>query len=149
YAVQRTWSNKAIAASDDPCVPAPAPSAAPFFAAVPVLSDTVKVTSYGQTILTKGASIAVGQSKTIDVVLYSDAPVGPWTIAAADAPYYGVPPTQQHLSFAFDETHGTNGDHVKLTITVQSYDAQSGAAPFVVTSTIGQHTNTWFGVVGQ
>ena len=35
YVVQRSWSNKAAAASHNPCVPAPDPSSQPYFNVAP------------------------------------------------------------------------------------------------------------------
>lgn len=148
YVVQRIWSNAAITAGHDPCIPAPQDEV--YFNSVPVLGDDVSVTSYGQPTTTKGLSIPVGQTRTVDVVLYSDGPTGgPWTLTAADAPSYGIPPGTHNLSLVFDPPQGRNGDHVKLTITVNAYDPQTGAAPFMITSTLGQRQNTWFGLAGK
>jgi hypothetical protein len=148
YTVQRTWSNSSIAAGHDPCVPAPSDVA--YFNSVPATADMVTISDYGQSSATRGVSIPVGQSKVIELSLYSDAPTpGPWTLSAADAPYYGIPATTHNLTFAFDKTQGQNGDHVALTITANAYDAQIGGAPFMIVSTLGQRTSTWFGVAGK
>jgi hypothetical protein len=150
YLVQRIWSNAAIKAGHDPCVPAPAPAETPYFNSVPELDDSVVISNYGTPTTTKGVSIPVGQSKTIPLWLYSDGPTaGPWTVSAVDAPYYGVAATTHNLTFAFDRTQGQNGDRIELTITVNAYDSQIGGAPFMITSTLGQQSNTWFGVAGK
>jgi hypothetical protein len=150
FTVQRIWSNASITAGHDPCVPALAPAASPYFNSVPELDDTVTITSYGRPTKTKGVYLLPGQSKTISLWLYSDAPtVGPWTVSAVDAPYYGIPATTHNLTFAFDKTQGQNGDRIQLTITVNGYDPQVGGAPFMITSTLGQQSNTWFGVVAR
>ena len=108
------------------------------------------ITDYSQPSTTKGVSIPVGQKKTIALWLYSDGPTpGPWTVTAVDAPYYGIPATTHNLSFAFDRTQGQNGDRIELTITANDYDATLGGAAFMLTSTLGPRSNTWFGVVGK
>jgi hypothetical protein len=154
YVVQRCWSNAAGAASHDPCVPAYPGEV--YFNAAPTLSDNVTLKTTGPTgnpttIATKGASIAVGASKTIDLSLYSDAPTsGPWTVTAVNkAMFFDQSPVAENLTFAFDKSQGQNGDHLKLTITVKSYEASLGGAGFEIVSTIGSHTHTWEGVVGQ
>jgi hypothetical protein len=148
FTVQRIWSNAAVKAGHDPCVPAPAE--VPYFNTVPELDDSVVITNYGQPTTTKGVNSNPGQSKTISLWLYSDGPTaGPWTVSAVDAPYYGIPATTHNLTYSFDKTQGQNGDRIRLTITVNGYDSQIGGAPFMITSTLGQQSNTWFGVVAR
>ncbi|HEY8091526.1 MAG TPA: hypothetical protein VIF09_26860, partial [Polyangiaceae bacterium] len=81
FTVQRTWSNQLAKASHDPCAPNYPGEA--FFDSAPVLNENVTFTSQfiGGTVNTKGVTIPVGQSKTIEVDLFSDAATsGPWTV---------------------------------------------------------------------
>ena len=81
--MQRTWSNKAAPAGHDPCVPA-LPGEV-YFNAAPVLNDNITVDVIGQTSRCKGVKIAVGETKTIEIDLFSDAATGgPWTVAVQD-----------------------------------------------------------------
>jgi hypothetical protein len=145
YVVQRTWSNAAILAGHDPCVPAPNEV---YFNAVPELVDQVTVTAFGgQALGVMGASIPVGSSKVVMLDLISDGDTaGPIAVDArqtrsgmGQAPY---------LSFSFDRLEGLNGE--KIQMTVNSLNASPrGAAYFVVTASVGLVTHSWYGVVDQ
>src|SRR2546423_11159635 len=74
HTVQRTWNNNATATGADPCQPA-LPGEV-YFNAVPVLNDVVNFNFQGQSGQTKGVSIPIGQSKTIDVDLFTEAAMG-------------------------------------------------------------------------
>jgi hypothetical protein len=147
--VQRTWSNLLAKESHDPC--APDLPGVPYFNSAPVLSDTVSFTS-GLTgpITTKGAQIAVGKSKTIEVDLFSDGDTGgPWTVQADDVLYkyygsYGVP---QSLSFQWDRTQGVNGEKLHLTITVTQASIIGNGHAFMITSTLGTRVSVWPGLI--
>ena len=149
YTVQRTWSNVASTASHDPCIPN---LSGAFFDSAPVLPDSVTVTSplITGTVITKGITIPVGQSKTIEVDLFSDGDTnGPWTVAATDALYarfggYGIPNT---LSFQWDRMQGVNGEKLHLTITVTQTSIVGNGHEFVITSTQGSRTASWPGLV--
>ena len=148
-AVQRTWSNLLAAASHDPC--APDLAGLPFFDSAPVLTETVTFTSLlTGSITTRGVTIPVGQSKTIEVDLFSDSPTsGPWTVAADDLlnrDYASYFPTKT-LSFQWDRTQGTNGDKLHLTINVTGASFLGGAHAFVITSTLGTRHYQWPGIV--
>jgi hypothetical protein len=147
--VQRTWSNQLAAASHDPC--APDLVGLPFFQSAPVLDETVTFSS-GLTadVTTKGVTIPMGQSRTIEVDLFSDAPTGgPWTVTADDlvSKLFGRYGVAKSLSFAWDRTQGTNGEKLHLTITVTAASILGGAHAFVVTSTLGDRTYEWPGMV--
>jgi hypothetical protein len=142
YMVQRTWSNVAALAGHDPCQPA-LPGEI-FFNAVPTLADDVQVIDQGTFYPTKGANIAIGASKTIDVHLYSDDDVGAWIVDAKN-----LPRTASYLSFTWDRTIGQNGDTLHLTIHVAGTNADYGGDPFILSSTQGSTTNYWIGYVGQ
>lgn len=137
--VQRSWSNKAAKAGHDPCVPPLAKEV--YFAAAPALPDTITL-NFGQMVNTKGVKIPVGQSRTIDVDLFSDAPRGPWTVSAAETRASGT------LSFSWDATQGQNGDVLHLTIKVNNSN-QFGAAGFSIKSMdSGGYEHMWYGLVG-
>ncbi|HEV3189004.1 MAG TPA: hypothetical protein VGY54_00835, partial [Polyangiaceae bacterium] len=148
-AVQRTWSNQLAAASHDPC--APDRAGLPFFDSAPVLNETVTFTSaLTGSITTKGVKIPVGQSRTIEVDLFSDGPTGgPWTATADDLlnrDYASFFPTKT-LSFQWDRTQGTNGEKLHLMITVTGASFLGGAHAFVITSTLGTRRYQWPGIV--
>jgi hypothetical protein len=143
FTVQRTWSNKAAAAGQDPCVPA---MAGTYFNAAPQAADQITFTNAGQSSKFKGIQIPVGSSKTIPVVIYSDAPTDVITLGALDNA--AVRGGAQQLTFAWDKTTGRNGDVVHLTITAVAM-GQYGIAPFLVTSTYNGRTTYSGGVVGQ
>jgi hypothetical protein len=124
----------------------------PFFQSAPVLGEEVTFTPLPNSgsLVTKGITIPVGQSATVEVDLFSDAPTsGPWTVTAGDLlsrafGSYGVTPT---LSFSWDKTQGSNGDKLHLTITVTGASLFGGAHAFVVTSTLDGRYYEWPGVV--
>jgi hypothetical protein len=148
YPVQRTWSNLLAQGSHDPCTPA---ISGAFFDAAPVLTESVTLNSaITGSITTKGVTIPVGQSKTIEVDLFSDGDTGgPWQVTADDLLYkyygsYGFPKT---LSFAWDRTQGQNGEKLHLTVTVTAASLIGGGHAFMITSTKGQRQAVWPGLV--
>jgi hypothetical protein len=148
HQVQRTWSNASAAASHDPCVPG---ITGAFFDSAPVLPETVTFTSsITGTITTKGVTIPVGQSKTIEVDLFSDGDTGgPWTVTADDvlSKYYGSYGLQKTLDFAWDRTQGQNGEKLHLTVTVTTASIIGGGHAFMITSTKGTRQAVWPGLV--
>jgi hypothetical protein len=147
YFVQRSWSNMMAAAGKDPCAPLLSPPDVYFNSAL-VVTDDVPVPFFGTTLMGKGVKIPVGQSKTIDVDLFSEAPTaGPWTLKVVD--YNEAYNGKANLTFSLDQSTGMNGDVRKLTITVVAADATLGAEPFWIESTLGNASNFWMGMVGQ
>ncbi|HEY3819286.1 MAG TPA: hypothetical protein VGL81_19085 [Polyangiaceae bacterium] len=142
YTVQRTWSNAAVAAGRDPCQPEL--DGETFFNAVATLTDTVHVGNGALVATTLGVAIAPGTSRTVDVTLYSEGDVGPWTVSAESIPVGG-----SSLTFAWDKTTGNNGDTLHLTITANYGDSSYGGEPFLIVSTLGAETNYWLGYAGQ
>jgi len=139
--VQRIWSNANAKAGHNPCVPT---NGTPYFNAMPVLADSVTITGLGTT---QGVSIPIGQSKTIEVDLFSDAPTsGPWTVSATDLG--GEQQGNTELSFAWDRTTGQNGEKLHLTITAVA-KSQYGAEAFIIDSQLGASHNFWAGIVGN
>lgn len=149
YLVQRTWSNKAAAASLDPCEPA---GLTPYFNAAAVLNDAVNVGGAA----TKGVKIAKGATGTVTLDLYSSGPTsGPWTVQAVDGMGFFGGPAELSLSFAggtSDTTTGKNGDKLTLNIKVLTADP-SGGELFLLVNTLGAGMNApqtyWIGLVGQ
>jgi hypothetical protein len=144
YRVQRPWSNVAVREGRDPCQPE-LPGEV-FFNSVPLLTDTVSVLYGGQTFSTLGAKIAAGASKTIPVQLYSEGPVGPWTVSAVAIDSMGI---STDLTFGWDHASGQNGDTLYLTITAGTIDPMFGGDFFIIESTIGSTTNYWVGYVSN
>jgi hypothetical protein len=145
YDVQRSWSNAAAAASHDPCVPAPP---GPYFNAAPVLPDlvTVDLGSMGN-LETQGVRIPVGQSQTIDIVLYSDGPTtAPWNVEALDLATLESKPAA--LDLQLDATSGKNGDVLHLTIKPLQAEP-NGIEAFYVASALGGRSTLWVGLVSN
>ncbi|HEY1960154.1 MAG TPA: hypothetical protein VGH28_31310 [Polyangiaceae bacterium] len=142
--VQRVWSNAAAAAGHDPCEPN---GASPYFNSAPVLADTITLYVSGQAVKTNGVKLLAGQSTTIELDLYSDAPTsGPWKISVLDltSAFFGGKPA---LSFTLDQTTGQNGDVRQLTI--QSLRNVSGGAPFWIQNDLGTTTTVWVAAVNN
>ena len=139
--VTRSWSNASAKAGHDPCVPT---DGTPYFNSMPVLGESVNV---GGQFNSKGVKIPVGSSKTIEVDLFSDAATsGPWSVDVTDsATLQGQTP---ELEFSWDRTSGVNGEKLHLTITVDKA-SQYNAEGFIISSTLGDRTNTWVGLVAN
>jgi hypothetical protein len=142
FLLSRGWSNKAAAAGNmDPCEPDIRPGQ-PFVGAYPSMPDTVSI----QGATGPGVVIPVGQSKTIDVGLFTFEPTADFTVQARQA-HDVNPPT---LTFAWDTTTGHNGDTLHLTITSVS-QGQGGYETFAIQAylpgTVDTQKNVWAGVV--
>ena len=125
FAVQRAWSNAAAAAGKNPCVPA-APTA-PYYNTLPVLTEDVPMAfaSFDWSAMTKGVTVHVGESKTIDLALFSDRKTDAWKIEVYDwAALEGRP---AELAVHLDDPSGKNGDVRKLTITALHAGADGGS----------------------
>ncbi len=146
YQVQRIWSNAAVKAGSDPCIPSPQGDV--YVNAIPETSDEFTVTSRGQTYTYKGVSIPVGQSKTVVLDLVSSAPTSaPFTVEVIDSNQLFNPSATPVLKFALDKTQGVNGDKINLTITVASSPRGNNEA-FLIVSKNGTQDHFWIGVVG-
>jgi hypothetical protein len=146
YAVQRVWNNAAAASGHDPCI-VQQPGHV-YFNAAPVLTDDVRVRdNFGALKTTKGVKLAIGETKTIEVDLFSDAPMGAWTVGAIEP--FAATPTAHHLTLAWDRTIGTNGDKLHLTITALSKDPQFNGELLMITSRLGNQRTFWSVFVGQ
>jgi hypothetical protein len=144
YMLQRSWSNAAAKAGTDPCVPVP--DNGPYFNAYAILSDPITL-QYGGPWDTRGVSIAVGESKTIPVVLHSQGPTaGPWTIKAWDMEDYLT--GTGNTTVSLDKDTGSDGDVLQLTIKVNSYDSNFGGAGFILESDLNGQDNLTMGAIG-
>jgi hypothetical protein len=146
--VQRAWSNAAAAAGKNPCVPAPA--GATYFNAAPVFEEDVPIglaaDAGGWSGVTRGVRLPVGESKTIEVDLFSEGPMPPWRVRAFDfARLEGRP---EELSLALDVESGQNGDKLHLTITAMRAGSDGGSR-FVLFSDDGQNDAFWIGYVAN
>jgi hypothetical protein len=143
YMVQQSWSNAAAKAGKDPCLPA---QPGPYFNAIGVLPDTLSIS--GVPFNTKGVKLKVGESKTIDVKLFSEGPTSkPISVKAIDYSYaVGGSST---LDLKLDKTSGMNGDTLKLTIKMLSLDSTTGADAFFLEADIDGQSNLWMGAVGN
>ena len=138
FQTSRIWSNAAALAGHDPCQPAPSD---PYFASIPDLTEEVSIPEYaeyganGKPVIggkTKGIQLAVGESKTIDLMLYSDGPTSsPWSIMPQEVSSTPV------LSLALDRQSGTNGERLHLTVTRNAKSPAGHGATFILYSYIG------------
>jgi hypothetical protein len=81
FTVQRIWSNKAVLAGHDPCVPA---ITAPFFNAAPELPDTGLFAYDIGTVNVSSAHIPVGGTGTVYLDVYSDGAMADWDVQVWD-----------------------------------------------------------------
>jgi hypothetical protein len=141
YAVQRSWSNASAMAGHDPCVPT-IPGQV-YFAGAPVLEDDINL---GQGFITKGISLAQGESKTIDVKLFSDGPTQPFSVIPDDVTY--LLGAGGSLGLELDEFEGQNGQTLHLTVTREE-PSQYGIEFFMLRAKLGNRENLWLGMVGN
>jgi len=168
--VQRLWSNRAAAESHDPCQPY---GLSPYFNSAPVLEDIVTATDLaGHKFSTRGVHIAVGQTRTLELDLFSDAPTTtPWKVEAVDTagfcgpnamvvfapgpppidggeppdagPFVTMgPPPPPCLTYSLDRDQGRNGDKLHLTVTVQ-HPLTSGSVLIVLQNTLDGARTQW------
>jgi hypothetical protein len=146
FAVQRTWSNDSAAAGHDPCVPA---MATPYLAAAPVLDEDITITTHSNMIMTKGISVPLNTSKTIEVDLFSDAPTDTdFQVVAYDtAGLFGGSPS---LSFQWvTGSTGHNGDKLQLMVTRTKMATNRGSELMLGVKDGGSITSMWWGYVGN
>jgi hypothetical protein len=95
-------------------------------------------------IATRGLVIPVGESRTIDVNLFSTAPTsGPWKVIPydLDAVVNGAAP---NLSLSLDKDTGESGDTLHLTIKSLTEDTGIGGAGFLLFSDLGEPGDAGF-----
>ena len=142
--VTRSWSNRAAAASENPCVPAPTGDV--YFNSAPVLGESFP---FGYpAVNASGVGIPPGKSKTIDLNLFSDSSAeGNWQVQVQTVSQFLMfgPAT---LQLSLDSASGQNGDVLHLTIAVPAA-TQPALDYFVVTSTNGGDKHIWVGMVDE
>lgn len=142
FLAQRSWSNAAAAAGHDPCLPA---LAEPFFAAAPIMLDDVPIDD-GTGTTTKGMKVPVGESRTVDIVLHSDAKTAAWRVDAKDSSaLFGG---DKELELTLDRQTGVSGDVLHLTIKALRPGAYGGSV-LVLQSTLGATSHVAFGFVAN
>ena len=144
FMVQRTWSNASAAAGHDPCVPVPS---TPYVHATTNLPDMTIDAGGGQTLVTRGIAVAVGETKVVEVDLSSDGDAPDWTVAAYDvASKYQMQAAELMLSL--DKTTGHKGDKLKLSITRLKAAGQFGVSELALQSSVnGVSVDTWWALV--
>ncbi len=126
FVVQRAWSNNSAKAGHNPCVPIP--SGEVYFNAAPAQgSDEI--------------DLKVGESKTIEIDAFSDAPMDEWQIHATDLARMTGGDTV--LDFAWDRSKVHNGSKPKLTITLTGRPS-GGYAQYVVVSVSSDGTTHYW-----
>jgi hypothetical protein len=162
YMVQRSWSNKAALAGQDPCVPPLAGEV--YFNAGPELDD-IPVTIDGESLSVKGVEIPVGKSKTIMLDLFSNASTsGPFSVHVDDGNYLNGGPQLLSFSAPPESTMpcptgaptgsvcvgGENGQKIPVTITVMTAGQGNQETFWVVSYQNGDaNENFWIGLVAN
>jgi hypothetical protein len=144
FMVQRTWSNVSAAAGHDPCVPV---LATPYVVATTNVPDITIDGGGGQSLVTRGVTVAVGESKVVEVDLYSDGDAPDWTVEAFDvASKFQMQPAE--LMLTLDRPTGHNGDKLMLTITRLKAAGQFGISELALRSSVsGVSVGSWFTLV--
>ena len=142
FDVQRLWSNASMLEGHDPCVPRSPET--PYFNSMPVLPDDIDFpVGHGTLVHTKGLQVPYGQTRVVELDLYSDADThAPWFLRFStldlDLSGFGNTP---HLRIAADRSTGQNGEKIYLSITRKS-QGTAGTIVFVV-STLGSTQVVW------
>jgi hypothetical protein len=124
FSVQRAWSNASALAGHDPCVPAPPD---PYFNVAPESGAQI-------------IYLAVGESRTIELDAWSDAPTAPWALSAADlGPNLGAGAA---LDLKLDKTTVGDGDKAHLTVTLTKKPTRPETA-YDLLSKGGGKTHHW------
>jgi hypothetical protein len=99
----------------------------------------------GYAYLLSGVPIPSGQSRTIELQLFSDRPTEPFQVEIKQGGGTVFPGTAGALTFTLDRDRGQNGDTLHLTIARSA----SGPQPFTITARLGERATAWFGIVGD
>jgi len=144
FFVQHQWSQRSAYAGHDPCQPS---TQSVFFAAAPVVGDSISFDlGWGPSTAT-GVKLAVGQKKTIDVKLVADGPfTGPIAVQAFDASVFG---DTSALDLELSPSQGNVGDTLSLTITRTGTSSEYPIEGFALVATSGSISRTWWGAVGD
>ncbi len=147
FYVQHTWVSHSAFQGHDPCQPV----TDTYFNAAPILPDVIAIPpdfGLGNGLTSTGIKIGVGQNKTIDVTLFSDASwTGTVTLDARDYAYFMGGPAA--LTFNFSKNTAHVGDTVQLTINRVGTNQQFGLEPFVIRSSSQGQREQWWTLVGD
>jgi hypothetical protein len=149
YAIQRTWSNAAAAASTDPCIPNAASS---YYQTIPDAPDTASVSVFGSHVSTHATKIAKGATGTLTLHVYAtDASSGPFTVSVDDWNGIVTQPSVKLLSITQPVGTFNAGDTVTVQVTVTNPDTQLGQAEaFQVTTKPATGPSTYYyGLISQ
>jgi hypothetical protein len=138
YPVVSTWSNASLAGGGPPCVPDDGPE--PYFNSAPVIGDSCFPTVDQTYVKSPCMRVPVGQTKTIEVDLFSMGPTSaPWSVRTQALPQLdGTPPP--NLGFSWDATKGSNGDVLHLSVTANA----AGGGLFAIFSRLGKQQYFWY-----
>ena len=142
FVVQRTWSNASAAAGHDPCVPA----TRTYVGAAPNMPEMLTVTTRAGTVMTPGVTVNMGESKTIEVDLFSDADSSDFQVAAVDAASLNGSRVQ-NFQFTWDKNSGHNGDKLMLTIKRLTAGTKRGNEILIKTIQGNQSVSLWWGMI--
>jgi hypothetical protein len=138
YSVVTTWSNASLVSGGAPCVPDDGPE--PYFNSAPVLTDTCFPMIDQTFVKSPCMRVPVGQSKTIDVDLFSMGPTSArWSVRAQALPQNSGT-AAPNLGFTWDQAKGQNGDVLHLTVTANA----AGPGLFAIFSRLGKQQYFWF-----
>lgn len=142
YPIARFWSNARAQAGLDPCVPISEVSQrVPYFNSVPNLPDMVEVNGK----LAKGVVVPAGNTKVIDIDLFSNLPTnGEWYVAVLQGGTDSL--SESKLGLFLDKSRGQNGDKLRLMI---GAPVLPNGATFVVYSLYGGMMTSWVGSVAN
>jgi hypothetical protein len=141
YVVPRSWSNARADLGLDPCIP---PVDGPYYGAQLAAPEPVVMQIGASSVTTEGVHVGVGETKTVDIALYSDGPTDDIGLEAFDeSQYWGG---AQQLDLSLDPPSGMNGDVVHLTITALQAGSYGGSL-FFLKSTLGATGHVWIGFV--
>jgi hypothetical protein len=124
YWVQLSWSNAAVLAGHDPCVPSPTGphhGMTLFPKEETTVSPNLSVIGLG-TQASLGFDVTIGQPIQFHVGFYSDAPAAPWAISydfPATLPTFDtnfMPLGNGSGTVTLSQTQGQNGDEVTVTV---------------------------------
>ena len=135
YLVQRIWSNESAYAGHDPCVPR---LAVPYFDVAPQALESLSIDALsadGKTVspfTSKGFRIAPGQTATVKVGFFSDAPSGAWSVTLAEGDC--CTKAAGLLTLSPTTLTGRNGDVGAVSVTVNKAPAVGNAIAMSLTS---------------
>src|SRR5438477_54936 len=112
--------NDASKSFNNPCVPAVTGT---YFGVTPLAMDdiTVDLSSIGGGAeKTKGYKVAIGETKTFPIGLWSQAAADPWSMRVVEGNPTLGPVATSHVTVSMDIKSGQNGQKAYVTVTVKS-----------------------------